>query len=117
MLPDPDWDSAAVLDMVVAGRRIRDFIQGLDFKSFSADLRTQSAVLLQLLILGEAAKRLSAAFRAGHTEIGWSEIMKMRDKLIHHYEEIDLGPVWKAATEDVPELLDVLERLVSGSNN
>lgn len=100
-----DRDPASVLDMIVAGRRVGEFIQGMGFEEFSTDLKTQSAVLLQLLILGEAAKRLSVDFREKHREIPWSEIMRMRDKLIHHYEEIDLQQVWKAASKDVPGLL------------
>ena len=63
---------------------------------------------MQLLILGEAAKRLSSEFQDRHPEIQWSEIMRMRDKLIHHYEEIDLRQVWRAAFEDVPHLLAFL---------
>jgi uncharacterized protein with HEPN domain len=73
----------------VAASRIRDFISGQDFATFRADLKTQSAVTLQILILGEAAKRLSPEFRAQHAEIEWSGRMRMRDKLIHHYEVLD----------------------------
>jgi uncharacterized protein with HEPN domain len=113
----PDRDPATILDIVLAGRRIGDFVSGQDFEDFSADLKTQSAVLLQLLIIGEAAKRLSAAFREQHSEIPWSDIMRMRDKLIHHYEEVDLGLVWKAVRKDVPELLTLLKPLIPGSES
>lgn len=103
-----DRDSATVLDLVLAGRRIGEFIAGQDFTAFSTDPKTQSAVVLQILILGEASRRLSATFRDSHPEVPWSDIIRMRDKLIHHYERIDLGEVWKAATRDVPALLVVL---------
>jgi uncharacterized protein with HEPN domain len=107
-----DRDPATVLDLVVAARRIQQFLAELDFVGFSSDLKTQSAVIFQFLVLGEAAKRLSTGFRERHSEIGWSEIMRMRDKMIHHYEGIDNGELWRAATLDVPALLQLLEPLL-----
>jgi uncharacterized protein with HEPN domain len=102
-----DRDPATVLDMIVAGRRIQEFIAGQSFDEFSADLKTQSAVILQILILGEGAKRLSEA-----PEIPWSDMIGMRNILILHYEGTDLTEVWKAASQDVPRLLAVLEPLI-----
>ena len=57
----PDRDPAALLDIAVAGVRVRAFIAGLDLESFRRDLKTQSAVVFQLLVIGEATKRLSPA--------------------------------------------------------
>jgi uncharacterized protein with HEPN domain len=87
-----------------------------DKTDFLADLKTQSAVLHQLLIIGEAAKRLSADFRAAHPEVPWKLIAGTRDKLIHFYEGVDLDEVWKMATADLPQLIRWIEPLVpSGS--
>lgn len=113
----PDRDPSTLLDIVIAGHRIADFVMGQDFEDFDSDLKTQSAVLLQLLVIGEAAKRLTAAFREQHSGIPWSDLMRMRDKLIHHYEEVDLSLVWKAVKNDVPELLAFLEPLVPNSGS
>ncbi len=105
-------DPATVLDIVIAGRRIQEFIFGQDFAQFTSDLKTQSAVTLQILILGEGARRLSQEFRERHPEIPWSDIIRMRDRLIHHYEGTDPGEVWKAASRDVPDLVAHLEPLI-----
>lgn len=107
-----DRDSATVLDLAIAAQRIQEFVAGQDVEQFRTDIRTQSAVVFQILILGEAAKRLTPDFRSRHPQIPWSDIMRMRDKLIHHYESIDVGEVWKAAREDVPALMAVLEPLL-----
>ena len=37
----------------------------------------------------------------------------MRDKLIHHYFGVDLEVVWKTATEDLPELAQLMRPLWS----
>jgi uncharacterized protein with HEPN domain len=105
-------DPATLLDMVIAGQRIQEFIAGQGFAEFSADLKTQSAVILQILILGEGAKRLSEALKDRLPEIPWSDMIGMRNILIHRYEGTDLTEVWKAASQDVPRLLALLEPLI-----
>jgi uncharacterized protein with HEPN domain len=108
-----DRDRATLLDLRLASQRILEFIADQDLESFVHDLKTQSAVTLQILILGEAAKRLSPGFRDRHPEIPWSDIMRMRDKLIHHYESMDPGEIWQAAQGDIPFLLSSLERALA----
>lgn len=88
-------DQASVLDLVRAARLVVEFRGTLDKPAFLSDLKTQSAILHQLLIVGEAAKRLSDAFRAAHPTIPWKLMAGMRDKLIHAYDEVDLEEVWK----------------------
>jgi uncharacterized protein with HEPN domain len=68
--------------------------------------------LHQLLVIGEAVKRLSPAFRAAHPEVPWRLIAGTRDKLIHFYEGVDLDQVWGMVTADLPELIRWIEPLV-----
>jgi len=79
---------------------------------FLDDYKTQSAVLYQLIVMGEAVKHLSSEFRAQHTEIPWSLIAGMRDHLIHGYDIVDWDEVWKTATSDVLDLLTKIEPLL-----
>ncbi|MDI7267229.1 MAG: DUF86 domain-containing protein [Myxococcota bacterium] len=104
-------DDGALLDMLGAARLVVDFRGSADKGGFLADPKTRSAVLHQLLILGEAAKRVSPAFRARHPEIPWKAMAGMRDRLIHGYDTVDLEEVWKAATVRVPQLIVLLEPL------
>ncbi len=108
----PDRDQAALLDIAKASRTILDFIRGLGEQDFLQDAKTQSAVIHQLLIVGEATKRLSAAFRAAHSDIPWARIARMRDLMIHHYAGVRPAEVWRAADTDVPALLKLLEPLL-----
>ena len=91
---------------------IIEFRQGFNKAAFLEDLKTRSAILHQLMIMGEAVKRLSADFRADHPEIPWVLIAGMRDKLIHGYDIVDLDRVWKTTEKDVPELLSLIEPLL-----
>lgn len=94
--------------MLSAARLLESFVHGYNKATFLADAKTQSAVLHQLLLLGEAAKRLTNEFRAQQTGLPWRSITGMRDMLIHEYDEVDLDEVWKTATSDVPELIRIL---------
>lgn len=104
-------DEATLLDLVRASQLAVSFVAGMDKAAFSQDVKTQSAVLHQLLLLGEGVKRLSAAFRDAHPEIPWKAIAGMRDKLIHEYEMVDLDEVWRVLTEDLPRVLVTLQPL------
>ena len=104
-------DDAHVLDILKAARLAIEFKGSADKAAFLADAKTQSAVLHQLLVIGEAVKRLSPEFRAAHPEVPWRLIAGARDKLIHFYEGVDLEEVWKMVTSDLPELIRLIEPL------
>jgi uncharacterized protein with HEPN domain len=91
-------DAGTALDILAAARRIRDFADGLTRAQFDADLRTQSAVLHQIIVLGEAVKRLSDAFRQAHASIPWTQIAGMRDRCVHGYDNVDLDLVWEVVS-------------------
>ncbi len=106
-------DRATLLHIAIAARRVIEFSQGMALDEFTEDIRTQSAVLHQLMVIGEAVKRLSDSFRSEHTAMPWSLIAGMRDNLIHGYDDVDLNQVWDTVERDVPELLQFIEPLLS----
>lgn len=105
-------DTTILLDIVQAASLVSAFKEGMDKAAFDKDLKTQSAILHQLMVIGEAVKRLSNEFREKHSEIPWSAIAGMRDHLIHGYDIVDMEEVWRTATVDVPSLLTALITLV-----
>lgn len=108
-------DTATVLDLVRAARLVIEFRGGIGKPAFLTDRKTQSAILHQLLVIGEATKRLSEPFRARHPNLPWKLMAGMRDQLIHAYEDVDLEEVWKTATVEIPQLLPALEALAPGN--
>ncbi len=103
-------DEDVRIDLLLAARRVVEFVEGTDEQSFLDDPKTQSAVMHQLLVMGEAVKRLSEDFCSEHDEIPWRLIAGMRDRLIHHYDAVDLEQVWQTAVRDVPQLIELLGR-------
>ena len=56
-------------------------------------------------IVGEAAKQVSEPTRLVHPSVPWSAAARMRDRLVHHYFDIDLDVLWATITPDLPALL------------
>lgn len=108
----PNRDASALLDIYNAATKILNFSDGFDDKKFFADERTQSAILHELMIIGEAVKRLSLEFRLSHPDIRWTPMAGMRDVLIHAYDTVDLEEVWRTVTNDIPSLVTSLTPLL-----
>jgi uncharacterized protein with HEPN domain len=79
--------------------------------------RVLSLALVQLChIPGEAASRVSAACRQQHPNIPWSQIVALRNRLIHSYDTIDLDILWQILTGDLPPLVAALESMLATKN-
>jgi uncharacterized protein with HEPN domain len=63
----------------------------MDQNAFLADIKTQSAVIHQLLVMGEAVRRLSLTYRESHVQVPWKLVAGMRDILIHGYDIVDIS--------------------------
>jgi uncharacterized protein with HEPN domain len=97
-------------------QRISRFIRpGKD--RFMASDELQDAVIRNVEVIGEAAKRVSAEARGQLASLDWKAICGMRDVLIHDYIGVDLDEVWNVAFSRIPELQSVLERFLSGARD
>ena len=75
---------------------IEEFTENMTYETFIKDPKTQSAVVRQFEIIGEAVKRLDKDLTEQYPEIDWPAIAGMRDLLIHHYSGVDLDIVWES---------------------
>ncbi len=88
------------------------FIQGVTQEQFFKDSKTQAAILMELIVIGEAVKGLSEEFRATLPNIPWKKVAGMRDRLIHDYRNWDLEEIWRTTQNRLPELIEALEKNV-----
>ena len=92
--------------------RIDRYIAGLDYQHFVEDQKTQDAVVMQLQVIGELAKRVPASTRE-KIDLNWKAMAGMRDVISHEYDIIDLDIGWKTATENVPEVLEKVQAFLN----
>lgn len=83
--------------------KIKDFVHGLDHERFFVDQKTQSAVIMQLALIGELAKKVTKATQSD-ISLPWKDITGFRDRAIHDYYQIDLEIVWTTIADDLPLL-------------
>ena len=81
-------------------------------EAFLTDKKTQSAVIRQLEIIGEAVKRLSPQTTAAGPSVPWRAIAGARDRLIHGYFSVDLQAVWAMVESDLAPLRAEAARLL-----
>ena len=94
--------------MADAARQACTYVEGLAKADFLQDRRTQQAVILNLIILGEAATKLLALhepFLAQHPDVPWRSMKGMRNRIAHGYFDINLDVVWDTVQTALPRLL------------
>ena len=85
-----------------------NFVQGQSKEDFARDKRTQQAVIMSLIIIGEAAPKVMdgyAEFAQTHTQVPWRSMRGMRNRIAHGYFDINLDVVWDTVQIALPDLL------------
>ncbi|HQL91296.1 MAG TPA: DUF86 domain-containing protein [Syntrophales bacterium] len=102
-----------IKDILKSIHQIESFVEGLQYEEFRKDDKTASAVIRKLEIIGEAAKQIPTRIRQTHPELPWTEMARMRDKLIHGYFGVDHEIIWKVVKERLPEVKATLEKIIA----
>ena len=82
-------------------------------QAFLADESLRRAFVRSFEVMGEATKRVPDDLRGRHPQVHWSEMVRMRDRLIHGYFDVDHELVWDIVQTDIPELKQQLEAILS----
>ena len=105
-------DDAYLLDILLAARKVRQYLGRASREEFERNEILHDAIMRNLEIIGEAASRLSEEMRNQHPEVPWTEIISMRNRLIHDYPRVKLETVWETARKDIPALIALLEPMI-----
>ena len=109
MIPEPD--RLAIQHVLESGERITKWTKG-GKRRFLDDLMLQRAIEREFEVMGEAARRVSAATREAHPQVPWRTLARFRDFLIHAYDSVDPGKVWDAVSVSLKQTLPPLRDLV-----
>ena len=99
------WD-----DFIASCEKVLRYTAGMDRFAFESDDKTVDAVIRNLEIIGEAAKKLPPVARGQCPNVEWRKVVGFRDFVAHAYFGLDMGIVWNVVQVKVPELLEAMRR-------
>ena len=97
--------------------QIDEFLGNMTLEEFKADEKTSSAVVRKIEIIGEATKNVPKEIRQKYKELPWSDVARMRDKIIHSYFIVDYEVVWKTIKERLPEIKPRIDTILKELGN
>jgi len=106
-------DSVIVKKIISEISEISSFIDRMTEDEFYRDIKTQKAVAMTLINIGELSKRFSAAFIDSRKNIPWQAIQATRNVVAHNYEAVDMSTIWDTVKVSLPVLQKELETSLS----
>ena len=100
-------------DILEAIDRIERYTENMNFEDFSNNELIQDGVIRNLEIIGEAVKNLPDDIKKDYPEVEWRKIAGLRDILIHAYFGVDLEVIWDIVKNKVPELKEMVRKILS----
>ncbi len=97
-----------------AAREALSFLSGRTRADLDTNRMLLLAVCKEIEIIGEAANQIGPAARAELPDAPWLDAIRMRNRLIHGYSDLDPDVIWRTTQEDLPPLLEVLDRYLAG---
>jgi len=101
-------DEVRIRHLVDAVSTAQQFVEGRERADLDADEMLRLALTKLVEIVGEAAKQVTPEGRAELPDVPWSAAARTRDRLVHHYFDIDLDVLWQTVTEDLPALVALI---------
>lgn len=105
-------DPQFLLDMLQSAELILTYTTPCSKDDFMANVQLQDSVIRRLLIIAEAARRVSDITKQSLSTIAWQDINGMRNRLVHEYDDVDLDIVWNVVRYEIPPLIDALKSQV-----
>ena len=101
-----------IRDILDAIEQVQTFTRDMNAESFAADTRTQRAVEMNFIVIGEAATNIPQDIQEQHADVPWSLMRAMLNRLVHVYFNVDPLVVWGIVQDDLPSLVEPLQQLL-----
>ena len=106
-------DSGRLEHILTAIGNVQSFLEGKTLDDLYRDKILFYAVVKNIEIIGEAANNLTKDLQAQHPEVQWKDVISMRHVLVHDYYSIDARTAWQTAWENLPQLKEQIEKILS----
>jgi uncharacterized protein with HEPN domain len=105
-------DKSYLWDIDDACKDITKFLDNKTLEDFDKEKIIRFAVERQLLVIGEASKKLSDDARSKIQDVPWKKIIGLRNIIAHEYGEILVERIWRIAIEDISILKKKIESII-----
>jgi uncharacterized protein with HEPN domain len=102
-------DLQFLLDMLQSAELIMNYTTQCSKDKFVKNVQLQDSVIRRLLVIAEAARRVSETTRQTLPNISWQEINGMRNRLVHEYDDVNFNIVWDVVQNEIPTLIEELK--------
>jgi uncharacterized protein with HEPN domain len=99
-------------DIKDAITKIQNYSKGCTLESLKKDDKTYDSILLNFLVIGEAAVKIPEEIKSQHNDIDWRGMIGMRNFIAHGYFKIDPKIIWDSIHKDLPPLLDKIKKII-----
>ena len=110
-------DGTRMRHMLAHAKEAVEMAQGRSRADLETDRQFNLAVVRLMEVAGEAAARVSPEARKRLPAIPWPEVVSLRNRLIHGYDEVDLDILWDIIRYDLPPLIDELQRALDAEED
>lgn len=93
--------------------KINTYSEGIEYKDFLKNAMMQDAIIRLIGIIGEAATKVSPEVKSKYTQIEWTDIKGMRNRIIHDYFDVRLDVIWDSVRNELPKLKIQINSIMS----
>jgi len=111
-MSERDWQ-LFLKDIHESAARIVEYVGTMSNEEFFQDPKSVDAVMRNLAIIGEAAKKIPADARRRYPSVEWKKMAGLRDIVVHDYFGIDEDIIWDVVTIRIPELKRQIDIMIS----
>jgi uncharacterized protein with HEPN domain len=98
--------------MLETASEIQELARGKNRADLDENRTLELSFVHLIQAIGGAARQVPDDFRENFLEIAWKKIVGMRHRIVHDYLHVDRDVVWDTVTDDIPELINRLERVI-----
>ncbi len=104
--------TARLRHMLEHAKEAAEMVRGKTRADLDRDRKLNLSLVRLLEIVGEAARRIPEDERPSESNIPWTQIVSLRNRLIHGYDSVDFDVLWQILDHDLPPLIQALEKLI-----
>jgi len=105
-------DNQFLFDILDSAKLAVSYIVDKTKADFLSDIQCQDAINYRLMIIGEAANRVSETTRQTLSNLPWRKMIGMRNVVVHEYDDVNLNIIWDTLHYDLPSVIVELEEVV-----